>query len=302
MAIAALEIPRINPLRFVAIDGELPRDPRDNIVHFDQDWFSSYIRDWQTKSSYAQKWQFNDRVALYFNANSNFGYTLQLLDCTGRIWKTWTVTDFMVVPGNVIKAGDVVIPGGDADTYVQKFRFSDIGGLPEGIYWLYLSVNYDLNNDAVVDYHRHNISEPLSIATKHPGTTHLDYYHTTSYEDILFPQTGIRFSIRCESDIVDYDINSNDTQYEDGELDPQMLASQVFRTMKYATTVRLPEYMIDILGRAWGCNRITVDSKGVTKEIGAKFAPGRIPKLPKITWIVTITILKIISEANSVLL
>lgn len=279
MPIAALDPLPINPLRFVPVDGELSRDERDNITHFDADWFVNYIRDWQTKCTYIQPWQFNDRVSVYIPTNTTQGGTLQLIDAHGKVWHTWAIAAYTSAPNDVIEVGNTTV---QAYSYFKTFRFSEVTSLPEGIYWLYLTIAYDLDDDTVIDYYRHNITEPLSIATTHAGTTHIDYYHTTNTQDVLFRQTGIVFSKRVYADIVDYTTNSTDNNFEDGNSNTRLLASSVYRKPKYALTRRLPEWEVDKLVRAWSCNRVSVDSKLFTKEPGAQFEYGRIAKHPKV--------------------
>jgi len=282
MAILALDLPLDQPIRFVPLDGELPVDPRDNIKHFDSDWFANTIRDWQAKTDYIQPWQFNDRLAVYLKTNSVFGATLELMDCSGNIVKTWQQSNPVAgVLNDRIRVGSGSV---GANVYLFQFRFADVVNLLEGIYWLVLTANYRtvIPGQPPVDYFRKNISEPLSIAAKHPSTVRVDYYDTENTATILYAITGVRFSHRVSADIVDYSPASTDTQYEDGEYNAQMLASQAYRTCKFALTKRVPEWVLDRLNRAWGCNKVSVDGKAFTKDIGAKWEMNRVARVPKI--------------------
>lgn len=278
MAIPALEIQPINPLRFVPVEGELPQDPRTNLVHFDSDWFVNYIKDWQAKATYIQKWQFNDKIAFQCFANTTEGATIKLIDCYGRVLDTWSGTLYGIGGVSISKGGYSVA----AQTYDFRWRFMDTPGLPEGIYWLYLTVGYDLNSDTVPETFRHCVTEPISIATKHIGTTHLDYYNSKNTRSAIFVQTNTKFSIRLAADLVEYTPVSVDTQYEDGGGNARMLASRAFRTVKYVLTERVPEWMAEKVALAWCCDNTSVDGVKHTKDIGAKFEINRLARVPKV--------------------
>lgn len=282
MAIAALDLPLIQPLRFVPQQGEMPQDTRNNLPNPDLVWFKESIRDWQIRTDYIQKWQFNDRIGVYVNAATTKGCTVAIIDTHGKIWHTFTIGNVALVATNQIRVSPTLsIP---AYAYYANFRLSTIGGLPEGIYWPYLTVAYDLDNDGTPDFWRHNIGEPMNVDAVHPGTTHLDYYHSTNKidEDVLFSILNVRFSLRVRAEIVDPDTDSEDTQNQDGSYNVEMLASQAFRTMKYALTERVPSWMSDKVKRAWGCDTVSVDNVAYTKGIGAKWDTNRSPKAPKI--------------------
>lgn len=280
MAYVGINIPIGQPLRFVPVDGEVPVDPRDNIKHFDAEWFKLLIRDWQYTCEYNQPWQLNDRMSVYLNTTSTRGYKMELIDCNQRIWQTWTDTNFIFQANNKFNIGT---RQEQAYAYYMKWRFSDIPNLPEGIYWLYITANFrTLGGPGASNVFRHMISEPLHIAPKHPGTVRVDYTNSIATEEIMFPIVNAQFSQRVHADIVDFRPASTDTQYEDGEYNPNMLASQTYRSCKFALTRRVPEWVVDKLNRAFGCNRVSVDSKGFTKEIGAKWEINSTARVPKI--------------------
>lgn len=282
MAIAALDLPIDQPIRFVPNDGELPVDPRDNIKHFDSEWFAKLVYDWQTKSEYVQPWRFNSRVAIYVKTNSVFGISLDLMGCNGRIYKTWALSSpTFTATNDTIRVGSGTVP---ANTYIIQFRFGDIPDLPAGVYWLVLTTNYRtvIPGQPPVNFFRKNISEPLSIAENHRGTVHVDYYHSQNKPSLLYKISGVRFSMLVPAAIVDYSPASTDTQYEDGEYNAQLLASQAYRTCKFALTQRVPEWVLDKLNRAFSCDTVTIDSKAFTKEMGAKWEINRISRVPKV--------------------
>lgn len=280
MAIAALDIPLDNSLRFVPIDGQIATDPSDNMKHFDADWFTNLIRDWQYKTDYAQPWQFNDRMSVYVKTNSQNGLSIKLVDCNGRIWKTWNDTGFVVTANDTIRVGN----SGQVQAYVYylQFKLSEIPNLPEGIYWLLLDVNYSLIPPATTDYVLKYVSEPISVAAKHNNTVHVDYSNSDNKGPVLYAITNARFRIRVAADVVDYGPASNDTQYEDGDYNVEILASQAYRTCKFALTKRVPDWVIDRLNHAFSCDTISIDSKAFTKEIGAKWEINRVARVPKV--------------------
>lgn len=281
MAIAALEIPLINPLRFIPQEGELPKDARDNIIHFDADWFINYIRAWQQEATYAQPWQFNDKIAFQFHANSELAPSLNLIDCKGKVWHTFSPFWSDTVSGVSVKEGSLVIP---ATTHHFKFRFSDVSGLPEGIYVLHLEQPYDLDEDTVADYTRNNLSEPISIATEHFGTARLDYYHSynDTDKDILFTQSGARFSLRLKADIQEFTFPIHATNYEDGGNNARLLGATVYRKTKFVTTERVPEWVNEKLSYAWSCDNVSFEGVRYTIEPGADWEISRLSRYPKV--------------------
>ena len=240
-----------------------------NTQPFDQSWYKDQFLSYENTSNYAQKWQFADQTTLQFHANTVGNFTLQLVDCSQRVWKTYT-PQYNIYPGISYLYQGVEYPLTTA-TFSITFDLND-SGLPEGIYYMLLSVEYDTaagGGNEETDYH---ISEPMYLARYHPDTIYIQGTHPR-YQYNTFFGTSL-FSVRVEGYKKLDNLKSSDTQYNDQDQDMTMLNSYPYRVwlVEFGGFVGIPAWLWDRIHILIGLRTTLYDGLPYTKEEGADWA------------------------------
>ena len=239
-----------------------------NTLPFDQSWYKEQFRPWENSSNYAQKYQLADTTNLQYHFNAST-FQLQLVDCSQRVWKTFPF-DYNSFAGNTYLYNGTEYSLNTA-TFSVSFDNNDTG-IPEGIYYLLLSVQYDTaagGGNEETDYH---ISEPIYLAQKHEGTILLECKHTRIQYNTYFQD--YTFSMRVEGDKFLQDLKASDTQYNNQNYNIDMLNSYPYRIwqVEFGGAIGIPLWLWDRLHILMGLKNILIESEAYTKDEGAEWS------------------------------
>lgn len=256
---------RANSIKMVKLGFNIPS--KYNNIPFDAGLLKEQFKQWENSSNYAQKWQFEDKTAFQVSSNANT-VSLYLVDCNGRIFKTYPAPNVTV--GNTIN-----VKGVDYTTFANTWQV-EFSNINEGIYYLYCVMEYPIGMDThSIEYY---ISEPISLATKHVNTLLFEYTHPRNqYETIFVNGSGTNtttFSLRAEGMVESIDQKSSDTQYNDQDYDAVMLNAYPYRTfqLNMGHVSGLAPWVWDKLNVILGLKSIAIEGIYYTKDDGAQWS------------------------------
>jgi hypothetical protein len=264
--IKQIEIPEINPIRWVKEDSPLSGL---NTVRPD-DWFKDQQNYHKVDAQYYQKFTFDMPVVAQiflggqYTASRTVGplnipalqfTTMQVYDCRGTKIADIPITSRSAISGNVIYINNVPV---SMSTINWKTTFAAHDITQEGIYYFRLQVAYVTNNNIAYDYW---ISEPILLATEHEGTVLIEY---TSYNNKLnsqFAAPFLQYSMRVEGMAETNALKRFQSGYKDQKQNPRLQNAEPYREtifrMGYPTGV--PVYLLDKINRAFCCDVVSVD-------------------------------------------
>lgn len=228
-------------------------------IHLDDSWFSEQIKDFETDVRYKQKWQ--------------RGTDTKTLQCQSSI----PPNDLLAYNSQkqIVKQfeWERVAAGGSVG-YDLYETVIDLDDLPDACYWLYervelLSVLFEA------------ISEPICLKDSHYGTLLFTYYNSENKHGMVFT-TGIRPKFRCEAAIMEYNPESEDTQYVNQSRDATLLDGIPYDTFKlWIGKIRgVPPYVLKMMNFILNCDHVSYQGKEYSKNVGAKWEVSRYPKYP----------------------
>lgn len=248
-----IDISLLNPVRFVNLGGVYK--------HFDDDWFTNLIYDFQDKVDYYQKWKSTDVIRLQFWANFT-PIKVSVLDCSGKTIVSYNAT---AQPSNVVNP--------DFSPYEVNVSLTGL----EGVHYLLLTAGTSTNETQL-------ISEPMLISDT-IDTILFKYKNSYNTQDVIF-DTGIEFTFRCEAVLSEFTPGFKDTMYQDQILDNVMLNSIPFRqfSLMAGGEKGIPDWVVDKLNRVFSCDHWEADGKEFVKKDGTEWAPVRLENYPMSGW------------------
>lgn len=254
----------LNHIRFIP-DGYTAVE-KYNTIPFDKAWFSETIRPWETKVGYQQPIQAKDWLDLQIWATTNAtSASIMVVDCHLEVFKDVD----MVVP-NLIPAINVNGNGYKVFKHSENMAFADI---PEGYYYVILSVNFDTDGDSTGDTLEQYVSEPIWIKDRHPNTRLIEYGHSTNKDYVIFQQTKQKFRKRIYADIRDFQPKVDRTVFKDQGSRFNQTSASPYRTWKFigGFTSGIPDYEIDSLNHIFSCDSIIIEGTAYTQIEGSQF-------------------------------
>jgi hypothetical protein len=271
----ATRIPAINPVRFIPGNDSLPASY--NRWPFDRGFFYEQIRHYQTKLDYEQKFNDGDRITVYFDTLATEGVIIHVLDDKG-VEVTSLGSNIAPLTADYILAGNVFTDSAGTDypylTFSKSFTpnsLSVLGGKKQGFYYLVIECIYIAAGDADSVYY---VSEPIFIRKNGwKDTVLIEYTNSVNAFDVLFEQLFPLFRMRIEGDVVDDDMASHDTVFEDQQYQVRNLQSVPYRlyNLIIGGAAGVPAYMRDKANRALSCNRFRIDGTRYSKDASAKW-------------------------------
>lgn len=162
--------------------------------------------------------------------------------------------------------------------YTFDISFS---GYKEGSY--YLQVNFSGKVGITCSYQ----SPCIELRESHDGTFLAEYKNTENKFDVNFVDQ-LTFRVRVEGGflIKNYSPKSNDNVYQSQTNDFVLLHSSPYSTAKLTVGGRkgIPDWMHDIIHRAFSCNKLTIEGVKYNKYIDATWEPVEVEAYPLRTW------------------
>lgn len=237
---------------------------------FDQELFKDSFKDWQNRSQYSQKRQFEDVSVIQLHSNSAINMSLTIVDCGLKEYNFFN--DYISsYPGMTYTYNGVEYPL-TTHTFFTQFAVQGNPSLamPEGTYYLYLQATYETQDDFfVTDYY---ISEPIYLAAYHPNTTYIEFKNSRNQLDTIYAAFGnSQYSIRVEGILDDLSMKAQDTQYNDQHFNFTMLNSYPYRQWKLfvGEVIGLPLWIWEKVHLALSCDTVVIDNTAVTKDESA---------------------------------
>lgn len=219
-------------------------------MHMDYSWVYEQARDFETKVFYKQKWVKSNTTTLQVET------TIPPSD----------LIIYQVVGGLLIQAKTIawVKVFETIDYKIWELPF-DVSDLDSGIYVLYQLFSFLAINWAY-------LSEPIHIADSWPGTRLVEYKHSFNDYDVAW-STGIKMKFRCEMDIMDFNPESDRTEWANQLQGAKTLKGVPYRSFKLliGDAFGVPPYIIDIMNRITLCDYQNYEGKLYERAIGSKW-------------------------------
>lgn len=243
-----LNISFLNPLKFV------PSTNTPGYPHFDADWAVNQIKIFETNTTYYQKWQVGDTTPIQIEASST-PWDLKVYSCDGveKSISFSKVADGATLGINIYEAiFDIT------DLAVNKIYYALIGAGTLGA-----------------------ISEPVRLQTSWDNTMSFSYKNSLNDFGVAFT-TGVEFTFRCEAGIMDFQPETESTDYIDQIHNVELLAATPYREFKlYIGDERgVAPWVLDLLNRIFSCDNVHIEDKGFTKKTGSQWDINRIKGWP----------------------
>lgn len=259
MAQNIFEIQYLNPVRFYP-ESLTPGG------HFDDDWLCRQILSFERNVSYYQKWQLDDTIKLQVQSSIG-GVQAKINDKYGTTHKTVNFTD--------------VTPGG-GQIYTNYEASITLNDLSPGVYFLIVEAIF-------MSIVFRAISEPFDLRAKHHNTSVYKYKNSINDFGIVF-STGIEFTFRCESAIVEPEGDRERTSYRDQILNQTTLSATPFNKYKLyvGEAPGVAPWVQTLLNRIFCCDNVFIDNLSKGKYLkyetpeGAKWEVSRVKSYPLI--------------------
>ena len=245
MADNFLYIPLINPVKFYEVD-------RANIdayftKHFDKFPFEERLYDWQDPLDFVQLWQITDIVPLQFESTFD-PIIVELVDENG--------TDVLSLPA-LVGLPNQYYP----NTYSYEVEMA-LSAVPTGCYRFKLTAGSGDGQKVYLSGWHHISEEPYDFST-----LLLEYSHSRFHEDVMF-ESGISFQVRIPGYLGFLKPGNVREAYRDQKQNPAILSSRTFRgfPVTFGDEFGLPDEMIDLLNRIWGCDNVAIDGKSFAAD------------------------------------
>lgn len=255
----ALYIPFINPVRFY--DPNRAVTDKYQTPHFDDFLFAERLLQWQTPADYLQVWQTTDIIYLQFESTFD-PIVVDLVDQYGSV--IITLPALVGLPNFYY-----------ANTYSYEVSMS-LATVATGCYRLRITAG-TVGGQKVYWSGWQYIS-----AEKIPGTVLMEYYHNKFHEDVMF-ETGIKYQFRVFAHLGALKPGRSDERYKDQRYNPSLLSSRSYRQFDFVTgdEFGVPDDVIDLLNRIWGCSTVLIDGKSFAVADGQNMEFVEVEDFPK---------------------
>lgn len=246
-----LYIPFENPVKFFRTTRFMLQQAKYFTKRFDDFMFSERGYSWQDESEYCDIWQTSDTVRIQVESVSD-PVVLFLVDHDGRKIRT--------IPAQ-LKLRNINLE----NTFAYEMELS-LAGLDSGCYYFQLEVGGGLDLQIF-------ISSCQSIYDGQiEGSLLLEYRNSIAKGDVLY-ETGITFMKRLFGYIGKLEPGAKNEMARDQKWNPVMLNSIPFRSWPifFGTDYGVPDDIIDLLNRVWGCDDVLVDGDPYGVSDGGKF-------------------------------
>jgi len=243
-------IPYLNPVKFYKV-GRANLD-KYFTKHFDDFMFTERLYSWQDQNDYIQPWQTTDIINLQFESTFD-PIIVELLDKYDQ--------QVLLLPALV----------GLPNKYYSNTKSYEISmslaGLPSGCYRMRVNAGIGDEQGIYISNWMYISSTPYNCPS-----LMLEYWHSRFHEDIIF-ETGIKFQYRLFGHLGFLNPGRDIEGYKDEKYNPSILSSRTFRKQEvvFGDEYGLPDDVIDILNRIWGCNNVMMDNKSFAAITGSAF-------------------------------
>lgn len=250
--------PILNPVKFQLV--EPLAIPQYVSAHMDDWLFKNTIRSFEQPVKYHDRWLNDDSIRLQYISNFT-PLTLKLYSCDG--------VEIYSVPFET-KQQDFFRPG----YYVRQIEL-DLATFDPGNYYLRIpEANW--------------IGEPFEIMESEDeanSSLYIEYLNSERYGGVIF-DVPFEPSIRVPAILKYKTPASRDTVYSDQDEAEAMLHSVPYRIWNFILggIGGVPPYLIDKLSRIFGCDTLTIDGRGYTKNEGAAWEPVELDGYPMAGW------------------
>lgn len=242
-----LEIPILNPLKFVAVN---PIQPARYFTKFSDDYlFEDTIYDWQENVHRYQPWQIGDVIPLQLTSN----FEPLLIEIQDPYGNTNLGQNFTKKRANKYAPGSAL--------YETSLVTTD---LKAGLYRAILTPAGNLTYQQK--------SEWFYLCPDNYRTVLVEYFNVRFHGDVVF-ETGIKFAFRFPGFFDDKEPGSMDVLYADQELDQVQLSSRPYtaKTLYLGHGNGVPFWMAEKMNWAFSCSNVSLDGKLFAKADGAKW-------------------------------
>lgn len=273
-----VQIPKINDIKFVPEFISIPE--KYSRISDDKTWFKDTIRRWQGGSKYKQKRQFSDRQNIVIGAAlDTFGaITLEVWDdCGNKVEYGITTTFALYTPGKAKYTDD---NGNTTNLGLHYWNFATGDYISTaGVYYYVIRLAYSPD--------RLYISEPIYVRSTWANTLMIECRNDTNKGD-----TGVIFNFipnqfdsylgtfstptfrhRVEGDIISYEFDSNDAQFEEQDYEVRLMSSVAWKEplLNIGGSNGVPMYLFDKINAVFTCERVYINDTRYTKANGAKW-------------------------------
>lgn len=242
----------LNGIRFVPTS--FVTNDRWNSKKFDEHWYKELIEKWEARTTYSQKIQKKDPLAVQIMATVGSQVEIRGYKCDG----TQILTPLPQYLTPVLNAPTINVNGTNMINYF-KTNSNYFTLLPDyGIYYVVLRVQFPNGN--IQEF----ISEPLDYQEKHEGTMLLSYKNSYNKDHILFEQSLQRFYLRLPA-IQKIAPKQVKTVFVDQMENSKLLSATAFRNWDFTFGGNkhwLPDYIWDKLNHIFSLDDIVIDGKG----------------------------------------
>jgi hypothetical protein len=247
MADNFLYIPLLNPVRFYDVDRA--NLPNYFTKHLDDYPFAERLLNWHEPDQWEQIWQITDIIKLQFESTFD-PIIVELVDEDGTA--IITLPALVGLPNRYI-----------ANTHAYEVSMS-LAEVPTGCYRLKITAGTGDGQKTFISGCQYVSATPFTF----PNLL-FEYSHPRFHEDVMF-ESGIVFQYRLPGHL-QFMIPGRDTEsFKDQKRNPTILSSRTFRKqeMVLGDDFGLPDEVIDLLNRIWGCQNVKVDNKYFAAEEG----------------------------------
>lgn len=243
-----LSIPFLNPLRYK----ENGYSNNFNTKYFDLFHYPETIRDFEVLADYKQPFLLSDPLVQYFVSTVDSA-TINYYKCDGTPVHSVSLT----------AAFTFTLPSDPLFAYSVYTDTTDLNDLGEGVFYARIT-------DGLTTFE----SELFEVASSQPGTVLIKYRHSKGYQDVIFEKlaSDFYFYVRVQGYVKHNLPERVSTTYEDQVLNMTPLRNIPYNSWAYITdSTGIPNYMIDILNRVFGCFTLYIDGRAFTVPQDAKW-------------------------------
>jgi hypothetical protein len=242
-------------------------------IHLDDDFAVNQIKSFERKICYWQKWQTNDSTKLQLRTTIA---PASVKVYTGK----GVLTEYEF-------AWTLVASGGALGVNLYECLI-DFSSLPEGFYHLYFECT-------LLSYSVKFVSEKQWVKAEHKNTLLFTYKNSYNKNKVYWI-TGIEMNFRCEAGIMDYQPESDGSDFIDQIHDFTILEATPFDTFKLyiGEAPGVPNYVAKILNYIFSFDSVRIrkdlTQEGLlyTKPVGEKWEATRVKGFPQYGWATTI--------------
>src|SRR5690606_18692800 len=157
--------------------------------------------------------------------------------------------------------------------YQFRTAFADLPNIQPGRYYFRLVVNYSSTGTTTYDRTHYEISEPIDVAYKHPGTVLLKVSNATNDYDTIFVQTGFSPAMRTEGAIFDFSPDSESTYFVNQRGASRKLYDRPgsTKTLVIGGGQGVARWIKECAHHLLSADQIAIDGRGITKAGDAQW-------------------------------